>query len=488
VAIVESNAEAMAKTLTWKGAFIIALSCPAGLFATVGYSVGALGAWAAALLWGISVTIAVLQNWLFSEMALMFPDKSGGIALYAHEAWKRYASLVSPIATFGYWFGWSISQALYAVTMGGLIQQQWFADSTWTFSDGLIDVGLGTLIAAGLVVLVFLLNVFGLRPAVYMSALTGGLLVLALLLFIVGPFITGDWHSEGLSFNLHGGWEGWQLTLVWLYIMGWSSYGVEQCASYGPEYKRPRDCSLALRSSGLFALVVFVLLPFTAPGVVGEQAVADNPGSFYVQALHEIIGGAATPAVICLLAALMLVMTAGAADSARALYGMARDGLTLKQLDHLNRERMPARAMVVDLVVNLALVFAFVSPVSILVAGNFGYFIAVFFAVSGFLLLRRDRPDWPRPIRLASPWLVVAGAISVLTAILAIVGVLNPSLTGYGGTKETVVGLAVLALSIVLYAYRRLVQDRRPWTWRERDAPLAPATPPFVVATADGQE
>jgi hypothetical protein len=57
----------------------------------------------------------------------------------------------------------------------------------------------------------------------------------------------------------------------------------------------------------------------------------------------------------------------------------------------------------------------------------------------------------------------------VLTAVLAVVGVLNPSLTGYGGAKETVVGLGVLMLSIVLYAYRRLVQDRRPWVWRERD-------------------
>ncbi len=469
MALTDPTAEAMAKTLTWKGAFVIALSCPAGLFATVGYSVGALGAWAAALLWGISITVAVLQNWLFSEMALMFPDKSGGIALYAHEAWKRYASLVSPIATFGYWFGWSISQALYAVTMGGLIQAQWFSDSTWTFSNGLIDVGLGTLIAAGLVVLVFLLNVFGLKPAVFMSSLTGGLLVLALVLFIVVPFITGDWSSEGLTFNLEGGWDGWQMILVWLYIMGWSSYGVEQCAAYGPEYKHPRDCSIALRASGLFALVVYVLLPFTAPGIVGEAAVAENPGAFYIPALQEIVGGAATPAVICLLAALFLVMTAGAADSARALYGMARDGLTLKQLDRLNKERMPARAMVVDMVVNLVLVFAFVSPVEILVAGNFGYFLAVFFAVSGFLLLRRDRPDWPRPIRLARPWLFVAGAITVLTAVLAVVGVLNPSLTGYGGAKETVVGLGVLMLSIVLYAYRRLVQDRRPWVWRERD-------------------
>ncbi len=38
----------------------------------------------------------------------MFPEKSGGLALYAHEAWRKYTTLVGPIATFGYWIGWSV--------------------------------------------------------------------------------------------------------------------------------------------------------------------------------------------------------------------------------------------------------------------------------------------------------------------------------------------------------------------------------------------
>jgi len=58
----------------------------------------------AMLLWGISMFLGVLQNWIYSETAAMFPDKSGGIALYANEGWKRYFSLVGPVATFGYWF------------------------------------------------------------------------------------------------------------------------------------------------------------------------------------------------------------------------------------------------------------------------------------------------------------------------------------------------------------------------------------------------
>ena len=62
----------------------------------------------AALLWGISAIVAVFINTLYSELAAMFPEKSGGLALYAHEAWRKYTTLIGPIATFGYWIGWSV--------------------------------------------------------------------------------------------------------------------------------------------------------------------------------------------------------------------------------------------------------------------------------------------------------------------------------------------------------------------------------------------
>ena len=38
----------------------------------------------------------------------MFPHKSGGVAIYANEGWRKYSTLVGPVATFGYWIGWSV--------------------------------------------------------------------------------------------------------------------------------------------------------------------------------------------------------------------------------------------------------------------------------------------------------------------------------------------------------------------------------------------
>jgi hypothetical protein len=81
------------------------------------------------ILWGISASIGLMQNWIYSETAAMFPDKPGGISLYAYEGWRRYFSLFGPIAAFGYWIGWSVVLSIFGNLIGGLITAQWFPDA-----------------------------------------------------------------------------------------------------------------------------------------------------------------------------------------------------------------------------------------------------------------------------------------------------------------------------------------------------------------------
>ena len=51
----------------------------------------------------------------------MFPKLAGGVAIYAHEAWKRYTTFVGPIAAVGYWLGWSVVLALSGAIVGNLL-------------------------------------------------------------------------------------------------------------------------------------------------------------------------------------------------------------------------------------------------------------------------------------------------------------------------------------------------------------------------------
>ena len=93
------------RTMHWRAGFVLALTVPAGVFASLGYSIGSLGAWTAAALWGTCALIGILQNLPARGDGDDVPDKPGGITLYAQEAWKKYTKAVGAMAAWG--FGWA---------------------------------------------------------------------------------------------------------------------------------------------------------------------------------------------------------------------------------------------------------------------------------------------------------------------------------------------------------------------------------------------
>ena len=262
------------KSLRWWDGFVIALCNPGFLIASLGFSMGVLGTWGAVLLWAISAGIGMLQSWIYAESASMFPDKPGGISLYAHEGWRGRFSLAGPIGAFGYWIGWSVVLSIFGKVIGDLIQAQWFPGATWSVFDGTVHLGLSHFIAIGCIVIVWLLNIFGIRPAVWISYVTGAGLLIPLFVVIVLPYFTGAWHSSNMTWSLHG-WLGFKTAMVYLFLMGWSAYAAEVCATFAPEYKDTRrDTTIALRSAAVFTLVVFLLFPLGLGGVTGAPPAA----------------------------------------------------------------------------------------------------------------------------------------------------------------------------------------------------------------------
>ena len=154
-------------------------------------------------------------------------------------------------------------------------------------------------------------------------------------------------------------------------------------------------------------------------------------------------------------------MTSSTSDAGRALFGISRAGMTIKQFGVLNRFHVPARAMTMDLFVNIALVLFIKSNLAILYMSNIGYVLAHIFALSGFLLLRKDRPNWPRPIKLGTGWVPVVAFLCVLNAFFLVVGALAPKLNGYGTWTDFIIGVGILVASLLLFVYRHKVQDRR---------------------------
>jgi amino acid transporter len=112
--------------------------------------------------------------------------------------------------------------------------------------------------------------------------------------------------------------------------------------------------------------------------------------------------------IACVVAGLVLSMNTATMDGSRALFGISNDGMTIRQLGLLNRYHVPALAMTVDALLNILLISWLSNPIEILAVSNVGYVFATCAALSGFLLLRKDRPHSPRPVRLSDVWMPIA--------------------------------------------------------------------------------
>ena len=455
--------------LSWFDGFSMAMSIPNGIVTSLGFCIAAVGALPAMLFWSLSSAFGFLQNFLYAEMAMMFPTESGGIAVYANQAWRRHSSFVGPLATFGYWIGWSLTLGVVGETLGGLIQAEWLSSVTWSEQIGPLTVGIPQLIAVGAILISWLANILGIQVAAAINRVIAVAFIVFVAMVMLAPFVAGGWHASNLG--SHVGAHPVITMMVWLYAAAWTVYGTEIVATFAPEYRNVRrDSFRAMKYSAALVFAVYLITPIAAAGVLGEDTISANPITYTVLLVERAFGSWLTNIlIVVVVAALLLSMIAASADGGRAVYGIARQGLTLRQFEKLNRFGEPARALTVDMAVNIVVVLVVASPLAILLAANLGYMVCTIFAVSGFLLLRRDRPGWPRPIKLRPAWTLVAWFLLIVDVLITVVGATHPEEAGYGSVRNTVIALCVLALSMVFYVARRVGQDKLPLTWRNRD-------------------
>ena len=351
-------------------------------------------------------------------------------------------------------------------------------------------------LTAVIIVVIWAFNVSGMRPAVWVGYVTGALLMLPLAVMMFLPYLTGDWHSSNLhnniSTNAHAlGASSFTLIIVWLYAMCWSAYGMECCATFAPEYHdTARDTPKALRVAAIFGVITYGLLPMGAVGTFGDQNLTiANIYTFMPDTLrHPAPGGAGRIwRSFSLCAGIVLAMNTATADGSRALYGISQDGMTIRWLGKLNSKHVPANAMTLDAVLNLFLLCTYAydpaGAIKILIFSNLGYVTCHVFAMSGSCCSARTGPNWPRPLKLPSFWLPIAGALAAFDALLLVWGGWNSGLA-WGDTRKTIVfqGIAVLCIAAVLYVYRVVVEDKRKLALRIWSPAMPDDVPPVGAA------
>ncbi len=152
------------------------------------------------------------------------------------------------------------------------------------------------------------------------------------------------------------------------------------------------------------------------------------------------------------MAAAIMVSTFGCVNGlilsgARVGFAMARDGLFFRGLARLNAASVPARALWLQAAWASVLVLCgtYSQLLQYVVSADILLYVLL---VGAVIVLRRKRPDWPRPFRApAYPWLQLAycAAALALTATLLL-----------GRFSAAWPGFAVLAAGVPAYfAWRR---------------------------------
>jgi amino acid transporter len=451
----KSAAEAfgLSRSLSWFDGFSIALGVPALLLFSVG-SVAVLTGTLSPFIWIISVTVGLVQAFVFAQMAGTFPRKSGGHSLYGAEAWRRRNRFLAPLTVWGNWFAWSPVLAIGGLLIGGYVQAQWWSGADWEVSFGPFSITIATIIGAVVLLGIFWINHFSIKDSARVQQVLGVISLLPIALLIIVPVLEGkiDVDNLGPIQPPSGDWLTWgtfETIAAGLFVAAWSAYAFETTICYTAEFRDPgKDAPRAILGAGVLNLVFYGLGPVVLLGVVGPQRIADDPSVAFAPLAADTFGAGADVVIALLIIAFILIINTAILGSARTLYQASVDGYTIKGLDRLSKRRVPSRAMGFDVGVNLLLMLLG-TPISILAASTVGYMITNILDLSGGWLLDRDTRSMQVPYRAPRAVMRLAPVLAGFNFLLLFAG--GPS-WGWGAVA---LGWGIVLLSIPLYLYRQ---------------------------------
>lgn len=474
--------EGMRREINWLDAFWIVSGITTLILTSIGAIAATIGppSW---LIWAISTTVAFIQLFIYAEMAGMFPNHSGGAAVYGAIAWRRYGKIFAPINIWCNWLGWSPVLAIGSSIAASYIISVFFADTAFAnFSFTLLDLSAvlpgisinisGPIITAAVILLVcFYIQHNGVLRMARIQFLLAVLSLGPILLLSIVPLLTGKVNWQNFLPFLVEGTTSWfsqpafTLLMGGLFISAWTTYAGEAAMCYVSEYRNPdKDTIRAVATSGLLAFVAYTLLPFVFLGVLGMSVLKD-PAMVAGDAQTAIVkmaeltfgNGFGKWIAILLVMALMLMVITAMAGSSRTLYQSSVEGWLPKYLGHLNQHGAPTKAMWTDLAFNLFLL-SLGSPLFVLAASCVAFLLGVCMNLNAAWMHRKDRPDHVRPYR-APDWLIFVGAplLSLLNLAFIIFGsnVFAPNALLYG--------LVAITIVLPIFYYRHYIVDKGVW-------------------------
>ena len=396
------------------------------------------GAWRAAGIagpgavwaWVLGAAIVITVALTYSELGAMFPE-SGGMVRYGHYS---HGSLVGFIAA---WSNWIAIVSVIPVEAEASVQYMaswpypWAHDLYIQMPGGhgvLTSPGLA--IAAGLVIIYFLLNFWSVRLFAHSNA--------AITVFkLIVPALTGialiasGFHSQNFHVRLPGDTHTIDfaavLTAVATAGIVFSYNGFQSPVNLAGEARNPaRSIPIAVLGSILLATVIYVILQVAYLGAVPPDLLArtnwhgiDFRSPFAELALLLNLNWLAV-----LLYADAFVSPSGTgitytATTARMIYGMQRNGTLPSIFGALHpRWGIPRNAMWLNLIVGFLFLFTFRGWGTLAAVISVATIISYLTGPVSAMTLRRTAAKMHRPLRVPALPLIAALAFVFSTELL----------------------------------------------------------------------
>jgi APA family basic amino acid/polyamine antiporter len=237
--------------------------------------------------------------------------------------------------------------------------------------------------------------------------------VVLFIVFGVSYINTVNWHPFIPPNTGRTGEFGWSGIMAASGVIFFAYIGFDAISTAAQEAKNPqRDMPIGILSSLVVCTILYVVVAVVLTGMVSYKELdVSAPVALALDkytGLHWL-GIPVKLGAVCGMTSVMLVMTIA---QARIFFAMARDGLLPPFFGRVHpRFRTPSTATVITGV--SAAIIGGLFPVNLLgevvSIGTLAAFVTV---CLGVLVLRRTRPDLPRPFRTPWPWFVcIAGAL-----------------------------------------------------------------------------
>jgi len=430
---------------------------------------------------GILTLIAALS---YGELAAMMP-KAGGQYIYIKEAYN-------PIIAF--LFGWTT----FAVIQTGLIAAvaiafarytaeliPFFSEKNILFKVGRFTVNHTQLLALSLIIFLTFINLKGVKNAkILQTVFTLTKLIALLGLIVLGIYV--GYNSTAFKANLIDLWIPYQTikntdgNITQSLLTGTVLFGAIGGALVGSlfssdawnnitytagEVKNPeRNIPLSLFFGTLIVTVLYILANVSYMMLLPVKGVPEGVNVIergIMFASLDRVGTAAASIIfgslaVKIMALLIMVSTFGCNNGlilsgSRLFYAMANDGVFLKKASKLNKYSVPGFALIIQAL--WASVLCLTGTYSELL--DYCTFAALLFyiiTIAGIFILRKTKPDWPRPYKAFGYPILPALYIILASAICAVLLIYKPDTCGRG--------LFIVLLGIPIFYLRNIFSKK----------------------------